>query len=144
MNGALKYSRKQVRRVDVRLESRRCNFYRKSQAQRPQAARFDGLLSAALVTLGLLGGLVAILPPSLLSRMPLLHISGAFFIPFATLFAFTNLRFITVIKVVLKGVVVSFAVCGLAVAASALQGAEQPQNAQTFKVSQTQVPRSHL
>jgi hypothetical protein len=86
----------------------------------PQASAspIEGVLSALLVTLGLLCGILAITPQQALVHVPLIHVAVAFFVPFATLFALTELTLREVSRAMLQGLIMALIIGSATLVAS--------------------------
>lgn len=94
-----------VRAAHFRSAGRHYRFYSPARLNRAPSFAIEGVLSALLITLGLLGGVFAIAPQHVLAQIPVLHVAVAFFVPFATLFALTDLHLRSVTKAVVRGFV---------------------------------------
>lgn len=75
-----------------------------SSRHRSYCSPMEGVVSALLVTVGLVSGVIALVPKDVISQLPLVHLAIAFFIPYASLFAFTELNLRIVRSVMCKGV----------------------------------------
>jgi hypothetical protein len=91
----------------------RPKVYLAPTVRREQPTSLDAVLCALLVTVGLFGGAVALLPQAVLAQLPLVHIALAFFVPFSTLFALTSLNLKTVIRSVVHGFLAALVVGAL-------------------------------
>jgi len=99
MSGSLNVSRNQT----FRVSGARPKVYLVPTVRREQSTALDVVLCALVVTVGLFGGAVAALPQPIAAHLPMVHIALAFFVPFSTLFALTNLSPKIVIKSLVHG-----------------------------------------
>jgi hypothetical protein len=111
-----------LRVAHFRSQGRRYKFYVSSRLERVPTFAIEGVLSAFLITLGLVSGIVAIAPQQLLERIPVIHVAVAFFVPFAMLFALTDLHLRAVTTAVIRGFVAALILGGCLLAISNVSG----------------------
>lgn len=102
-----------TRPVYFRANARRYRFYSASHFNRARSLALEGVLSALLVTVGLIGGIFAVTPQEFLAQIPVVHVGVAFFVPFATLFALTDLHLSAVTQVVVRGFLAALMLGGI-------------------------------
>jgi hypothetical protein len=82
--------------------------------QRPPATPLEGVVSALLITMGLLAGAVAIAPEHILAHIPVVHVALAFFVTLASLFVLTDLTLGVVAQAMLQGLFLVIVAAGIA------------------------------
>ena len=114
-----------ARRVVLRVTARYPKVSRLRGVHGKYCSPLHGVLSGLLVTAGLFGGALAVMPPRIVEQLPMVHLAIAFFIPYSALFAFTQVNLQKICRVMGKGLLASLVIgCAVSVASSFVQGAE--------------------